>query len=297
MQVNLKPGDSLQAVMSGAATTTNPKAHVEWSDGGPPESNWTSLSGATAVDLLSCPTAPVAVRSVRGLSIYNEDTAAVTVTLTHVVGGTSYKLAKVTLQVGDTVTIDAQGVRVTDANGNTKNTQGTTQVVNHTLDLTQARVWDALQTTAPGTAANDDLAIITGTFLTDAPVLQTSDAKAATVTQKTRIAFEVPETYVAGEAITLRINAGMTTTVSGTTATVDAQVVRQAAPDTDICATAAQSINSLTAASKDFTITPTNVVPGDVLDIVLTVAIVDGATATAVLGTVNSVSLRPTVRV
>lgn len=156
------------------------------------------------------------------------------------------------------------------------------------IPFTTCRVWDAIQTVIPGTAASDDLAIINGTFLTSAPSIKSSDSKAATTTQKTRFLFPVPVNYVAGSALTLRLNAGMVTTVSDTSATIDAQVARVAAPTVDVCATAAQSINSLTAANKDFVITPTNVVAGDILDVVLTVAIVDGATATAVIGQINT---------
>ena len=51
----------------------------------------------------------------------------------------------------------------------------------------------------------------------------------------------------------------------------------------DLCATAAQSINSLTFANKDFTITSSSLLPGDWLDIRWTIATNDGATATAVI--------------
>jgi hypothetical protein len=164
--------------------------------------------------------------------------------------------------------------------------------VAHAIPLTALRVWDALQTVLPGTAANDDLGLITNTFLTSAPTVETGDLKAAGATSRyARFQFAVPEHYVAGQAITLRVNAGMKTTVADTSATVDAFVVRVAAPGTDICATAAQSINSLTAANKDFTITPTNVVVGDILDVRVLLAVNDAATGTAVIGQINTISL------
>jgi len=152
-------------------------------------------------------------------------------------------------------------------------------------------VWDAPQTNIPGTPANDDLGLIDNSFGTAAPTIETGDVKTTTVTRKTRCQFAVPAEYVAGQTITARINAGMKTTISDGTATVDVECVRQAAADTDICATAAQSINSLDAADKDFTITPTDVVPGDILDVVLSVAIADTATGTAVIGQINTVEL------
>ena len=159
------------------------------------------------------------------------------------------------------------------------------------VPFTDLRVWDAPTTLLPSAGASDDLGHIYNTFLTGAPSVETGDSKAASTTRKAYFAFRVPIEYDAGETITLRLKAGMKTTVSDTTATIDAQVVRDAAPTVDICATAAQSINSLTGANKDFTLTPTNVVPGDLLHVVVTIAIVDGATGTAVIGQLTEISV------
>ena len=164
-------------------------------------------------------------------------------------------------------------------------------LVPYTVPLESLKTWDNRAVNLPATAAADDLAIVTGTFLTGNNVVQTGDSKAASTTRKAAFTFPVPAEYVAGQTITLRVNAGMVTTVSDTSATLDAQVVDTATPGTDICATNATSINSLTAANVDFTITPTNVAPGDLLNVVLTIAIVDGATGTAVIGQINSIAL------
>lgn len=154
------------------------------------------------------------------------------------------------------------------------------------------RVWDAPHTNAVGTPANDDLGIVYNTFLTAPPSIETGDLKAAgATTRKVGFQFAVPPEYVAGQTITLRANAGMKTTVSDGTATIDFQVARQAAPTVDLCATAAQSINSLTAANKDFEVTATDVVPGDILDVVCSVAVSDAATATAVIGKIKKLEL------
>lgn len=166
----------------------------------------------------------------------------------------------------------------------------------YAIPLTEGRIWDAPMSPAATTATSDDLAVIVGTFLSTCPILKTSDGKATTVTQKVRYRWAVPIEYVAGQTLTLRLNCGMVTTVSDGTATVDAQVARAADPTVDICATAAQSINSLTAANKDFTLTPTSVVPGDILDIVLTIAITDSATGTAVYGSINTVTVLADVK-
>lgn len=192
---------------------------------------------------------------------------------------------------GDSILVEHEPGKT--ANDNTVLRSDLTQeVAPYPITVEKLRVWDAPQTNLPGTPATDDLGVIYNTFLTGAPTVESGDSKAATTTRYAFFSFEVPPEYEAGETITFRINAGMKTTVSDTTATVDAQVARQADPTVDICATAAQSINSLTAADKDFTITPTNVVPGDILDVRVAIAIVDGATATAVIGQINKMEMR-----
>lgn len=162
------------------------------------------------------------------------------------------------------------------------------------VDLTHLRTWDAVQTNLPGTAATDDLGIITGTWGTDAPTLQTSDAKATTVTQRGLFYVMMPPEYVAAETVQIRVNAGMNTTVSDGTATVDLEVYeidRDGAVGSDLCATAATTINSLTFADKDFTVTATALAPGDTLVVRVTIAITDTATGTAVIGEIGAIEL------
>jgi hypothetical protein len=164
-------------------------------------------------------------------------------------------------------------------------------LVAYPLPLDAFRTHDALQTVLPGTASADDLGLSTGTLGTSSPVLQTVDFGGTTTTAYGRIRFAVPAEYVAGQTITLRLNAGMLTTISDGTATIDAQVYRAAAPTVDVCATAATTINSLTASNKDFTITPTNVVPGDILDIRVAIAGSDTGDAGVMRGQIYSADL------
>lgn len=165
----------------------------------------------------------------------------------------------------------------------------------YTIPLTMFRVWDALQTNTPGTAASDDLAISTGTLGTDMPSIQTGDLKAAGATTRyARLQFPLPIEYVAGQSVTLRASAGMKTTVSDGTATIDFQVYssdRDTTVSSDLCATSATSINSLTFADKDFTISATALTPGMLLDIRLAIAVSDAATATAVIGCLAQLEL------
>lgn len=156
------------------------------------------------------------------------------------------------------------------------------------IPLEDMRVWDAFQTSLPTTAATDDLGLIPGTWGTDAVVIQTSDSKATSVTQRARFSYRLPENYVDGDPISVVAYAGMKTTVASTSATVDFEVYKKddstGLVGSDLVTTSATTINSLTAAAKAFVITPTGLVNGDELDIRVTIAITDGATATAVIG-------------
>jgi hypothetical protein len=162
------------------------------------------------------------------------------------------------------------------------------------LPFTDWRVWDALHTNLPGTPATDDLGLEGGTFGTDGPVLSTGDAKAATVTRRARAQVRLPAEYDDGETVRLRVAAGMKTTIADTSATVDLEAHKldeEGAVGADICATAAQDVNSLTNATFDFTITPAGLSAGDILDLRLTLAVVDAATGTAVIAQVTAVKL------
>ena len=162
------------------------------------------------------------------------------------------------------------------------------------------RVWNAYQTNLPGTPLADDLGLVGGTFGTDSPSIQTEDLKAAGATSSyARFCVALPPEYDDGETVQIRIHAGMLTNVADTSATVDLEVYesdKEAGIGSDICATAAQSINSLTLASKDFTITASGLVSGDVLDCRSTTAINDAATGTAVKGIIGYVALLCDIR-
>jgi len=163
----------------------------------------------------------------------------------------------------------------------------------YNVPLTNMRVWDAMHTKAVATTgANDDLAFVAGTFGTSNNTLSTGDLKNAGATsRKVGFQFAVPIEYVAAQTITLRVNALTATTVASVSSTVDCEVTNYDDATADICATALQSINAVVAANKDFTITATDVTPGDLLDVVLTLAVNDSGTGTAVNPTINSVQM------
>lgn len=145
------------------------------------------------------------------------------------------------------------------------------------VPLSDLRVWDAPGSHLPAAAANDDHGL-DHSAMNAAETVKGVDAGGTTETQYSRADVPVPAEYVAGESITVRINASMAV-VADDSATLDLEAYREAAPTVDICATAAQSINSATPADKDYTITPSTVVVGDVLKLRLKTAVTDAGDA------------------
>lgn len=169
------------------------------------------------------------------------------------------------------------------------------------VPLTAWRVWNALETNLPGTPASDDLGIITGTWGSDAPYIGTGDLKAAGATTRRAAALlPLPPDYEADETVTIRVHAGMKTTISDGTATLDVEVWRIDKDGTlgsaDLYAGAAQDINDLTADAYDFVLADTTLEPGDQLYVRLSISVSDGATATAVIGAVWQVEVLADLR-
>ena len=165
----------------------------------------------------------------------------------------------------------------------------------YVVPLSVMRVWDGRETILPAAAAADDMGLITGAFGTDIGTLQGADFQSAgSATEKAGFYFRLPVEYVTGGTVTVRLNAGMITTASDDTATVDVEcheADRAGAVGGDICATGVQSINNLTKADKDFTITPTTLAAGDLLDIRLAFGGNDNAGATPVICEIGQVEI------
>lgn len=163
------------------------------------------------------------------------------------------------------------------------------------IQLADLRVWDAVATNLPGTASSDDLAYATGTFGTAPPVINAGDCKnLGATTRYARFQMQLPECYDSGETITLAISAGMKTTVASSSCTVDVEcykIDKISGIGSDLCATAATTINSLTFATKSFTITSSGLVAGDVFDVRITIACNDTGTGTAVTPTIAAIDL------
>jgi len=162
----------------------------------------------------------------------------------------------------------------------------------HTLPLEDWLIAD--MSARVGTPGTTNLGLVAGTVGSASPTIQTSDGKATTITQVMRRSVPIPPDYVAGQNLQLRIHVGMLTTVSDGTATIDVSAYKsneEAGISADLVTTAAQSINSLTAADKDFVITAATLSAGDTLDVKVTIAITDSATGTAVKGIIGATKL------
>ncbi len=114
---------TLEALLGGAAATTNPAAVVSYAEHTATtytgKVQHTDLNGTTAVTILSAP-ASSTEHVVRGVAISNIDTAAVTLTVRFkdTSGSTVYRTVfKATLSVGDTAGYDDDGWYVMDSTG------------------------------------------------------------------------------------------------------------------------------------------------------------------------------------
>src|SRR5690606_37633366 len=93
---------------------------------------------------------------------------------------------------------------------------------------------------------------------------------------------------------TLRAFAGMITTVADNSATIDFEAYKIDGDNTvgsDLIDTSAQDINNLAFANQDFTVTPTGLAAGDVLDVRVAVAVNDAAAGTAVIAAIGRLDL------
>lgn len=170
------------------------------------------------------------------------------------------------------------------------------------IPWTAWRVWDALQTNLPGTAASDDLALVGGTFGTNSPSIQSRDLKSAggAVAGYARCQIELPWEYDDGQTVQIMFHAGMLTTVADSDATLDIQCYEtdeERGISADLASAAGvNNMNSLTLADITFTIDSTNLVAGDLLDLRVSISIEDAATGTAVIGCIGAAQLLCDVR-
>lgn len=128
---------SITIVMSGAAATTNPSFTAAYADNNGTTftegANDGVLNGTTAVTAVAAPAASTR-RIINTITVENNDTAAVTITVGYLNTASTRVIVKVTLQVGDTWTTNG----AYDTNGNLKQTGGGSSGATITNDTTTA---------------------------------------------------------------------------------------------------------------------------------------------------------------
>lgn len=164
----------------------------------------------------------------------------------------------------------------------------------YAIDLSALYIFDS-GARLPNTSSSDDLGFYPGTFGSASPAIKTYDLKNAGATNvRARFFVRLPPEYVTGETVKIRAHAGMQTTVASASATIDFEAYvsnGELGIGSDLVSTAATTINSLTAADKDFTLDPATLAAGALLDVRVTIAINDSATGTAVIGYFGKLSL------
>lgn len=178
-----------------------------------------------------------------------------------------------------------------------------TDLAIYNIPWTAWRVHNAMHTNLPGTAADDDLALIGGTFGTASPSLQSQDSGGATTTGYARAQVALPWNYVTGQTVQLLFHAGMLTRVADASATLDVQCyetdeeVGLVGSPTDLYAASSQSINTTTFADYTFSLTATSLAAGDLLDIRIIISITDaGDAGDGITGTIGAAQLLCDVR-
>jgi len=159
------------------------------------------------------------------------------------------------------------------------------------VPLWHFRTWDDLSVNIPAIAAAGDFGLVTGTWHVDAPSLATIDAAGVNETAYVRVQFQLPDEYVPGADITLAIYCYMEV-VADTSATLDVEACRTAAPVTELYLGAAIDVNRVDPHYYFFTLNGTDCVPGNVIDVRLAAAIVDAGVAPNIIFHINTFAAR-----
>jgi hypothetical protein len=164
--------------------------------------------------------------------------------------------------------------------------------VSHRLDL-QSQLRNDDGSVLEAAAASGTFGIVNGTHAAPGLYLETEAANSSTVTTYASAVYVLPQEYVAGSNITASL--AIDTNGSGTlsTNTIDLQALPLNDAGTvgsDICATAAQNLNS-TPTARDFTLTGTDLEPGDALLLYFTMVLTETA-ASNVTGRLSCVDLQ-----
>lgn len=145
----------------------------------------------------------------------------------------------------------------------------------HAIPISSLRHTTGVPLTAAETAGGFNVSLASHVHKAQAEVTDNE-----TEVSVTHALFPLPANYIAGGAITVRLRVAIIATAAAVNngSTIDLVAYKQAdgAVGSDLCETAAQTFAALdTWYSKDFVITPTGLVAGDLLQLEITSSIVD----------------------
>jgi hypothetical protein len=162
------------------------------------------------------------------------------------------------------------------------------------ITLPEFKVWDAINLNlgaTGGAPSDDDLGLVTGAFLTDTPAISSGDCATLTKSRKARFQIQLPQDYIAGTEVQVALVQSLTH-AADTSATLDVEACKTAAPATDLCTTAAININTAgTDNWRYFTLDGTGLIPGNTIDCVVTLALSDGAGGFVITATITLAAL------
>lgn len=124
------------------------------------------------------------------------------------------------------------------------------------------------------------------------PILATTD-NGVSISETGMLNIALPDNYTAGQLVTVIIRAKITvlpTVESSNTVDVVAKEYADGALGSDICATAAQ-VTTAAYANYSFTITPTALIAGDILNLVITAAANDTGGTTNGIHSISKISI------
>lgn len=137
------------------------------------------------------------------------------------------------------------------------------------------------------------LKITPGTHGTHSVLIQSADFASASGSQSTKFEVILPPNYEDGESVAIVIRAKLGTDAS-VTKTLDITAYAADGDGTvgsDLCATAAQNLTT-SYANYTFVITPTSLVAGDRVEVLLTTALNDGVAGSGVVASISNIELQ-----
>ena len=136
------------------------------------------------------------------------------------------------------------------------------------------------------------LGLTSGTHGSASPILTGNGANNNSKSDSARILFTVPPQYATGSTVTVRVRCKVSA-AAATAQTIDVLAFRSdlaAGVSSDLCTTAAQTITT-SYANYDFTLTPSAMAAGDVIDLLVTLLANDTSGTGTITGTISNVEV------